>query len=110
MEQEKSLTDKVADAVRALPEYTKFQDAERQLFRVPGLKAQADKLRREIYELNQTEHEDFLAATDEFRAEHAELLNNPEVAAYLRAEAALCGRLRRLYSVAASISDLSLPR
>lgn len=100
---------RIKEMVRSLPEYKRYRECEKRLWYIPGLKAKADDLRLDIYRLYQTPTDDFLEVSRHMEEKHADLLSIPEVGEYLKAEAALCRRVREFYKAVMDEADIHLP-
>lgn len=96
-------------SIRAWPEYRRYQDCEKQMWRVPGLKAGVDALRRDIYAMGELDDAAYLAEARRLCEANADLLANPAAAAYLEAEAGLCRRIREYYRVINEEAAVHLP-
>ena len=104
------IQDEFRNAIRKMPEYIRYQEKERELLRIPGLKAQVDDFRRELYELYADENcHDLMARTDVIKKKYEDLLKQSEVSGYLRAEAVYLRKVRLFLESGARAVDLRTP-
>jgi len=102
--------DRINDSIRQFPEYERLKKHEKDVLRVPGLKARLDSYRKALYELYaNAEGSDLIAKTAEIREAYADVLSLPEAQAYLRAEAVLLKKVREIVEKTVRAADVRAP-
>lgn len=106
-----TINDKVEELVSAIQEsteYQNFQEAEREVRKVPGL---AEKIREfcwKNYELQNSDAEDLYERLEEFTAQYKEFRRNPVVEQYLEHELRMCRILQEINARITGIVDLMI--
>ena len=104
------LSDEFREKIREMPEYIRYQEKERELLRIPGMKADIDEFRKQLFALYDTgDCHDLIARTRVLEEKYEELLKTPEAAAYLRAEAVYLRKVRIFLESGARAADVRIP-
>ena len=106
-----TINDKVEELVSAIQEsteYQNFQEAEREVRKVPGL---AEKIREfcwKNYELQNSDADDRYERLEEFSAQYKDFRRNPVVERYLEHELRMCRILQEIHARLAGSVDLMI--
>jgi cell fate (sporulation/competence/biofilm development) regulator YlbF (YheA/YmcA/DUF963 family) len=106
-----TINDKVEELVSAIQEsteYQNFQEAEREVRKVPGL---AEKIREfcwKNYELQNSDADDLYERLEEFGAQYKDFRRNPVVERYLEHELRMCRILQEIHARLAGSVDLMI--
>ncbi|MCI8532559.1 MAG: YlbF family regulator [Lachnospiraceae bacterium] len=106
-----TINDKVEELVSAIQEsteYQNFQEAEREVRKVPGL---AEKIREfcwKNYELQNSDADDLYERLEEFSAQYKDFRRNPVVERYLEHELRMCRILQEIHARLAGSVDLMI--
>ena len=106
-----TINDKVEELVSAIQEsteYQNFQEAEREVRKVPGL---AEKIREfcwKNYELQNSDADDLYERLEEFSAQYKDFRRNPVVERYLEHELRMCRILQEIHARLAGSMDLMI--
>ncbi len=106
-----TINDKVEELVSAIQEsteYQNFQEAEREVRKVPGL---AEKIREfcwKNYELQNSDADDLYERLEEFSAQYKDFRRNPLVERYLEHELRMCRILQEIHARLAGSVDLMI--
>lgn len=106
-----TINDKVEELVSAIQEsteYQNFQEAEREVRKVPGL---AEKIREfcwNNYELQNSDADDLYERLEEFSAQYKDFRRNPVVERYLEHELRMCRILQEIHARLAGSVDLMI--
>ncbi len=106
-----TINDKVEELVSAIQEsteYQNFQEAEREVRKVPGL---AEKIREfcwKNYELQNSDADDLYERLEEFSAQYKDFRRNPVVERYLEHELRMCRILQEIHAKLAGSVDLMI--
>ena len=104
-----TINDKVEELVSAIQEsteYQNFQEAEREVRKVPGL---AEKIREfcwKNYELQNSDADDLYERLEEFSAQYKDFRRNPVVERYLEHELRMCRMLQEINGKVMDIVEL----
>lgn len=102
-------TTSLVHAIRDSKEYKEFCFLKNKLSDKPDLKRQINEYRKENFRLQNYEPADTLfQAMEEFQKKNQELLKNPLVSQYLKAELAICRMLQKISSAIVESVDLDL--
>ncbi len=104
----KDKVEELVSAIRESAEYQNFQEAEREVQKVPGL---AEKIREycwKNYELQSGDTEDLYERLEEFSAQYKEFRRNPVVAQYLEYELRMCRILQEINARITGVVDLMI--
>ncbi len=106
-----TINDKVEELVSAIQEsteYQNFQEAEREVRKVPGL---AEKIREfcwKNYELQNSDADELYERLEEFSAQYKDFRRNPVVERYLEHELRMCRILQEIHARLAGSVDLMI--
>ncbi|MDE7320683.1 MAG: YlbF family regulator [Lachnospiraceae bacterium] len=106
-----TINDKVEElvsAIQASTEYQNFQEAEREVRKVPGL---AEKIREfcwKNYELQNSDADDLYERLEEFSEQYKDFRRNPVVEQYLEHELRMCRILQEIHARLTGIVDLMI--
>ena len=106
-----TINDKVEELVSAIQEsteYQNFQEAEREVRKVPGL---AEKIREfcwKNYELQNSDADDLYERLEEVSAQYKDFRRNPVVERYLEHELRMCRILQEIHARLAGSVDLMI--
>lgn len=106
-----TINDKVEELVSAIQEsteYQNFQEAEREVQKVPGL---AEKIREfcwKNYQLQNSGAEDLYEQLEAFEAQYKAFRRNPVVEQYLEHELRMCRILQQINARLTGILDLMI--
>lgn len=113
MQNIEDLENQLRDAIRSSEEYQEFKRLESIMMRNPDLKRQIDELRRQNFELQNTEDQiDMLDATENLNEQFKEVRSQEMVNQYLAAELSMCRLVQELcYTIVDSVDfDLDFLR
>lgn len=100
--------EELLSALRESEEYRSFQEAEREVQKVPGLAERIREFCWKNYELQNSGIEDLYERLDEFSAQYREFRRNPVVEQYLEHELRMCRILQEINARIMGVVDLMI--
>ncbi|CDD56612.1 YlbF family regulator [[Bacteroides] pectinophilus] len=109
MSEVERLTDELCRAIRTSREYAEYKEAYKILEQYPGLLRETNELRRQNFELQNSEDSDgMFDRVETFRKNYAELRKHQEVSDFLQAELCLARMVQSIGNAVTGCLDMNV--